>query len=375
MAWPPTRDPRIRQAVVNVLDRGVLVGGPEVEALEHEFAAAMGVDFAVAVSSGTAAITAGLLAAGIGPGDKVIVPALTFSGSALPIVHIGARPIFLDVDPITYCINPDLAAELAIYLGAKAIIVVHLHGYPVTVSFDVRERLRKEGILILEDACQAAGARLPDGVGRLGGQGLVSAFSLNERKQVFAGEGGIVMTDSAAVADHVRRLRRYGEPAQQPRSLWRSYESVEVGFNWKLAEIPAAIARVSLQDLGPHIERATKNAILLTNSLRKTSLVPPEYPPGMHAWHKYRVRCPQGERDAAIALLHAAGVPSSLWQTKILPDMPAFRSYAATSGSDFQVARNIVANTIVIGDEVHPLGSLEEEEIGVWAKRLVEIFG
>lgn len=369
--WPPTNEPAVRDAILSVLERGVLVGGPEVEGLEQEFARAMGLDHAVALSSGTTAITAALLAAGLKSGDRVVVPAFTFSGSVLPVLHIGAVPLFLDVEEDTFCLDPARAVEAAIKFEAQAVVLVHLHGYPVYVGSDLRSEMAQRGIRLIEDACQAAGAHFPDTSGApVGGQGEASAYSLNERKQVFGGEGGVFATSSSELADRVRRLRRYGEPIDQPDSGWRSYQSLDVGYNWKLAEIPAAMARVSLRQLERRTELAGRNASILHAALCGTSLKPPRPPKGRHAWHKYRVGCSGSNRDTVMGMLRTQGVPVSLWQTSILPDMPAFLPWAAMFDQDFPAARRILRETFVVGDETRPLCATTPDEVGDWAQKL-----
>lgn len=368
MSWPPLEDDLVRDAVLRVLRSGTLVGGSEVVALEHEFASALGLERVVAVSSGTAAVTAALLACGVARGDSVVVPALTFSGSVLPVLHIGADPVFLDVEPDTYCLDPSRSLELAIRSNARAVILVHLHGYPVAISHALRTDFKRANVRIIEDACQAPGALLPEGLGVIGSQGDASAFSLNERKQVFGGEGGLVATKDANIEARLRRLRRYGELPDQPGSQWRSYTSLETGYNWKLPELAAAIARVSLRQLEQRTLLANRNARTLTEALSSTEFVAPTEPAGRHAWHKYRVRCTK--RDRFIELLRGLGVPASLWQTQILPEMPAFVRWSGVAGEDYPVAREVISNTIVVGDEVNPLFGTSDEEVHRWATLL-----
>lgn len=372
--WPPSQDARIREAVLSVLDRGLLVDGPEVKRLESEFEKMINVEFAVAVSSGTAAITAALLAAGVKAGDRVVVPALTFSGSVLPIIHIGAIPVFVDVDPRTFCLDPFETAKVAIRVQASAIVLVHLHGYPVVFPEEIRSKLDEVGIIIVEDACQALGVGQPSEQGsNFGIQGIAAAFSFNEKKQVFAGEGGIVATSSNIMAEKIKRLRRYGEPINQPGSQWRSYVSLEIGYNWKLGEIQAAIARVSLSDLSWRCKLSQKNAAILTQYLKETRLTPPVSNEGEHAWHKYRVLCNPVNRDNFVHSLKEHGVPVSLWQTEILPLMPAFEKWATSNESDYKWAKNIIAGSFIIGDEYTPLYGTESSEVVRWAETIKEI--
>jgi perosamine synthetase len=374
MTWPPTSDRSIRDAVIAVLDRGVLVGGPEVPALEDEFAQATGLSNIVAVSSGTAALTASLIISGVRPGDKVIVPALTFSGTVLPIIHIGAIPVFIDVDAETYCLDPGHAAGLALQIGARAVILVHLHGYPLRVPSDIRTALQQAGVRLIEDCCQAAGSHLPDASKQpLGGQGIASAYSLNERKQVFAGEGGLVATESAELAELVRRLRRYGEPSEQQDARWRSYESLQIGYNWKLSEIPAAIARNSVKELEARTLLANENAGILTAAAAQTQLIPPTAGDGRHSWHKYRVKCPAGRRDEIMKQLTSRAVPVSRWQTRILPEMAAFRTWAGAYGQTYRNSLAAIEDTFVIGDETHPLYGSGSSEVEAWAEGMLAV--
>ncbi len=375
MEWPPTHDTLLKNSVLSVLERGLLTNGTEVRNLEIEFSDTLGLKHTVALSSGTSAITAALLASGVTEGERVVVPAFTFSGSVLPVLHIGAIPVFVDVDCQTFCLDPFDAFDVALKTKATAILFVHLHGFPVGIPSDLKKQLDEAGIKIIEDACQAPGAQLPSSYpGTLGNQGTASAFSFNERKQIFAGEGGILTTTSLEIASKVKRLRRYGEPIEQDEAKWRSYESLEIGFNWKLSEIHAAMARVSLRKLEERTQLANENAAILTEALKLTSATPPFKGSGRHAWHKYRIYCGSNKRDVLLNNLRKAGVPASLWQTRILPDMPAFSRWANSFGQcDYPNAREVIERTLVIGDEIYTLYGSNTNEVELWAESIERI--
>ena len=204
-----------RAAVARVLDRGVLsgAGAPEMRALEAEFAAAVGARFCLATNSGTSALHVALAAAGVGPGDEVIVPALGFIATAQAVLHAGATPVFADVDPATY--NIDVAdAARRVNPRTRAIVPVHLHGLPADMD-GIAALGRQAGLTVVEDAAQAHGALYKGrAVGTLGAMG---AFSLNSTKNLPAGEGGLFVTDSEELYARAARVRFDG---LEPPSKW-----------------------------------------------------------------------------------------------------------------------------------------------------------
>ena len=232
--------PELEAAVHGVLRSGRFILGPNVEAFEREAAEFLGVRFAVGVGSGTDALVLGLRALGIGPGDEVIVPSFTFFATAEAVSLVGATPVFAEIDPVTFCLDP-AAARAALSSRTRAIVPVHLFGHPADMA-PLRELGRGRDIALLEDAAQAFGAEYRGA--RIGGLGEAAAFSFFPSKNLGAfGEAGLVATNDERIADSVRSLRAHGSRQR--------YVNTEIGYNARLDEIQAALLRVKL----PHVAR------------------------------------------------------------------------------------------------------------------------
>lgn len=354
MTWPEITDDH-RAAVERVMTTGIFVDGPETEALEVEAAAALGWAHCVAVTNGTIAITAAMQALGVGRGSVVGVPALSFAGSVTPVVDLGAWVRFVDVDPETYLANRDAwpVRDLTHALP------VHLHG---ALAPQPQPR-PDDGYVTIDDACQAPRARTPNAA--------ASCVSMNQSKTLWAGEGGLVLTDDPAVAERVRLLRRFGEPdwGDGPRP----YVCTEPGHNWRMTELSAALARASLL----HLERWEQQSMIATaiidgafEELEELSMPVGEY----LGVHKLRVRITTKESPADVrARLRSAGVPASLWQQTPLPYHPAFTHFR-TLWDTFPGAREVVDHTVIVGDEQNPLCSISESEAQRWADTIQKEF-
>ena len=294
--------PEIDAAVMRVLASGRYIGGPEIEGLEREFAAFCGVAHAVAVSSGTDALRFALMAAGIGPAGgaagagasaaerpEVITSPLTFIATTEAITQAGGRPVFVDVDPDSLTLDP---ARLAAALTRKTRVIVPIHLFGQTADMDpIVDCARRRGIAVIEDACQAHGALY---TGRAGGAGRAAgavgdagSFSFYPSKNLGAcGEGGLVTTGRADIADRVRRLRDHGQSEK--------YVHSEEGYNGRLDALQAAILRVKLKRLAVRNERRRALASRYTARLAELGLaalrLPVEKPWGTHAYHLYTVR-------------------------------------------------------------------------------------
>ncbi len=225
----------MRAAVARVLDSERYILGPEVSAFEREFASYCGAGHAVGVANGTDAITIALRAMGVGPGDDVVVPSFTFYASAEAIPPTGARPVFCDIDPDTYCVTAE-TVRAALTPQTKAVIAVHLFGNVAPVR-----DIEALGVPVLEDAAQAAGSR--SAAGRPGALGTAATFSFFPSKNLGGfGDGGMITTSDEALAEHARVLRFHGSRDKV------TYEMV--GYNSRLDELQAAILRVQL----PHLD-------------------------------------------------------------------------------------------------------------------------
>jgi dTDP-4-amino-4,6-dideoxygalactose transaminase len=289
-------EPELSTALARVGARGVYLHGPELEAFEAEFAAWCGAARCAAVGSGLDALRLALVAAGVGPGDEVIVPAHTFIATWLAVTEAGARPVGADVDPATGLVDP---ADVAARVGprTRAIIPVHLYGR-VAPMVALRAIADRHGLFLLEDAAQAHGASL--GVRRAGTLAHAAAFSFYPGKNLGAlGDGGAVVTADAALDRRVRMLRNYGAE--------RKYVHEVRGVNSRLDELQASVLRVKLRQLDAWNARRRLVASVYEAALRGGPVTPPESPrDGAHAWHLYVVRTP--ERDALAQHLAAAGV-------------------------------------------------------------------
>lgn len=287
--------------ISDVLEGMNLFLGANVQAFEGEFAAWNGVEHAVAVSDGTAALQLALMACGIGAHDEVITVAHTFVATPEAIALVGARPVFVDIDPRTYTIDP-AQIERHITARTRAILPVHLYGQPADMD-PILELARRRGLWVIEDACQAHGARYK---GRpVGGLGHLAAYSFYYSKNLGAyGECGMVTTNDAQLAQRVRLLRDHGSPSRYRHDL--------IGMNGRPDELQAAVLRVKL----PHLERW--NAQRRAHAARYGELlaaVPAITPPHVadyaeHVFHLYVVRAPQ--RDALVDYLHRRGVGAGI---------------------------------------------------------------
>jgi dTDP-3-amino-3,4,6-trideoxy-alpha-D-glucose transaminase len=287
----------IDEAVERVLRRGWFILGQECEAFEAEWAAYCGVAHAVGVGSGTDALQLALRAAGIGPGDEVIVPALTSGFTALAVSMTGATPVFADVDPDRYTLDP-AAFEAAVTARTAAVIPVHLYGCPAEMEA-IAGVARRHGLFVLEDAAQAHGARYQGQ--RAGGLGDAAAFSFYPSKNLGAyGDAGAVVSGDAGLVQKIRMLRHGGQR--------RTHEHELLGINSRLDEIQAAILRAKL----PHLDAWNRQRRMLAarydaNLCCDESLVQPSAPGDVeHVYYLYVVRTPL--RDTLREYLSGAGV-------------------------------------------------------------------
>ena len=269
----------IDAAVARVLGSGSFVLGGEGEALEAELAAYCWVRHGVAVASGTDALHLALRAAGIAPGDEVILPAFTFIATAEAVSYLGATPVFCDVDPRTFTLDPKRAEE-AITARTRALLPVHLYGLPADLEA-LGALAARHGLALIEDAAQAIGAER--GGRRAGSVGLAGCLSFYPTKNLGAyGDAGMVVTNDAHLAARIRQLRNHGS---QDR-----YRHEEVGFNSRLDELQAAILRVKLRHLDRWTARRRQIAAAYTAGLADTPLAPPAEPAGCrHVYHQYTI--------------------------------------------------------------------------------------
>lgn len=286
-----------REAVDRVLRSGMVAQGPEVAAFEQEFSEhfVQGRP-SVAVNSGTAGLHLGLLAAGVGPGDEVIVPSFTFAATGNSVALTGATPVFADIEPETFTLDP-VAVAAAITPRTKGILPVHLYGHPARMR-ELEALASERGIALYEDAAQAHGASLD---GRpVGTFGEFAMFSLYPTKNMTSGEGGMVSSATDELARMVKLLRNQG--------MERQYENEVIGFNARMTDIHAAIGRVQLNKVDAWTRTRQENAAFLDANLRGV-VVPPVADGAVHVYHQYTIRVAD-DRDGFVRALkeeHSVG--------------------------------------------------------------------
>lgn len=322
---PPTTELDERM-VLESLRSGSHAWGPQCEALQSEWAAWNGNQHCIAVNSGTAALHMCLAACGLAAGDEVITPAYSWTSSASCILHHNGIPVFVDVDPDCANIEPD-GIEAAITPRTKAILVVHLHGVPARMD-EIVEIARRHGIAVIEDCCQAHGARYRGR--KVGTLTECAAFSLNQNKMLSAGEGGLFVTDSAAAAERARSLVLFGDfrkPNPDP-----GFHAYGLGYMYRYNELCAAYARAQLTRLDEYIAHARQLFAIMREELDGIPglIVAPE--PEYATENGYNFVChvdPAGAgsdgpvnnlREAVVRALQAEGVPAMVWQRRILPE-------------------------------------------------------
>jgi dTDP-3-amino-3,4,6-trideoxy-alpha-D-glucose transaminase len=322
----------IEPAIRRVIDSGRFVLGPEVESFEHEFAEYLGAGHAVGVGNGTDALVIALRALGVSPGDEVVVPSFTFYATAEAVVAAGARPVFCDIDPETFCVTGE-TVERAMTSRTRAIVPVHLFGTPAPID-ELRALLGARDVAILEDAAQAAGARL-DGK-RVGSLGDAATFSFFPSKNLFCiGDGGAIVTDDEEVAKRARLLRLHGSRDKQSYS--------DVGYNSRLDALQAAVVRTLLPHLdGWNARRRALAAAYEEAGLGELVTVPRTSPAAETAPHMYVVRTDR--RDELLAALGSAGIESRALYVRPVHRQPPMQPYAngvELSGTDLAAATNL----------------------------------
>ena len=289
-----------KQAVLEVLESGMLVQGPRTAMLEEKFAVACGVKHAVATSSGTTALHMALLVHGIGEGDEVITTPFTFIASVNSILYTGARPVFVDVEEDTFNINPALI-EGAITPRTKAILPVHLYGYPCDMG-TILDIAHRYNLVVIEDAAQAIGAEYK---GQRVGSFGTGCFSLYATKNIMSGEGGIITTNDDTLAQRCRMIRNHG--------MQRRYYHDILGYNFRMTDLHAAIGLAQIDRLDEFTARRRANAEYLNAHI--TSVITPTVRPSFgHVWHQYTIRVGNSrDRDAAVKQLNDAGVGTGIF--------------------------------------------------------------
>jgi len=359
-------------AVVAALRSDWLTTGPRVEELEEAFAESVGTAHAVAYSSGTAALHGTMFAARIGPGDEVVVPTMTFAATAACVVYQGGTPVLADVDRDTLNLQPD-DFERQLTSKTKAVIPVHYAGVPADVA-RITALAERRGLIVVEDAAHGAGASI--GGRSVGSFGDMGVFSLHPAKQLTAGEGGIVTTDNAELA---ARLRRFRNQAMDTSGRERetagayAYEIEELGYNYRLTDIQAALGLSQLKKLAGLVERRRRLVALYDKRLAGLGLTLPFTPAGTEpSWHLYVVRLPlerlSVNRDRIFAAMRAENIGVNVHY------IPVHRLgyYARLTGrrpEEFPVAEEAFARLLTL--PLHP--GMTDEDVDSVAHALEKV--
>lgn len=339
-----------KDAVMNVLDSGMLASGKQVTEFENHFAEYIGVKYGIAASSGTTALHAALSCAGIEKGDKVVTTPFTFIASANSILYCGAKPIFADIDPCTFNVDSD---NLEIILkkdeGIKAILVVHLYGLPCDMQ-RISELATEYNIKVIEDCAQAHGAAINGK--KVGSFGQAAAFSFYPTKNMTTGEGGIVVTDDEVIMERCRKAVNHGRAGR--------YLHDTLGYNYRMTNIAAAIGLVQLGRLDEFNNRRIANAKYLSEHLSEIDWIQVPYIPNgfTHVFHQYTIKVDAVKRDKLADHLKSKDIDSAIIYPLAVYKQPLYESLSY-GDSNCPVAEE--ACNRVLSLPVHP--SLEESEL------------
>jgi dTDP-4-amino-4,6-dideoxygalactose transaminase len=327
---------QLDDVLAHVVDRGEFILGPAVERFEENFARFLGAGYCVGLNNGTSALHLALLAADISPGDEVITTPHTWISTAWAISYVGARPVFVDIDPYTFNLDPALV-EAAITPRTKAILPVHLYGQSADLT-TLCSIARRHGLLLIEDAAQAHGA-FHDGK-RVGSFGHAACFSFYPSKNLGCfGEAGAVVTSDAAMAARIRTLRDHAQCSR--------HRHVEIGFNMRMEGIQAAVLDVKLAHLDRWNARRRDHAARYRALLRDIDGIMPPYSPLdlEHAWHIYAVQTTRIERRQLAAALEQRGIATAVHYPMPVPFQRAYQ-YLGYHPGDFPVAEKVMSRCL-----------------------------
>ncbi|MFV0317029.1 MAG: DegT/DnrJ/EryC1/StrS family aminotransferase [Microthrixaceae bacterium] len=337
--------------VLAVLRSGQLAQGAVVAEFERRFAELCGVDHAVAVNNGTTALTAALKVHGLGPGDEVVTSPFTFVATLNAILDTGASVRFGDISDVDFNLDSDSAGH-QITPATRALLPIHLYGQCADLpAFESLADSR--GLCLIEDAAQAHGAMIG---GRRAGSVGTGCFSFYATKNITCGEGGMVTTDSAELADSLRVLRNQG--------MRKRYEYEMAGNNYRLTDLAAAVGLPQLDHYDRQVQRRRSNAARLSDRLSKVPglALPRELPGRTHVWHQYTVRISDGSalsRDEFVAQLQAAGIGAGVYYPHLVHDYECYRENPRVHDSPLPVARRVASEVVSL--PVHP--GLDESDL------------
>ena len=295
----PSVDRSDRRSVNRVLKSGNLAQGSVVREFEENFSNAIHAENAIAVNSGTSGLLIGLIALGVGAGDEVIVPSFTFAASPNSIVLAGAKPVFVDIDPVTFCLDPT-AVEAAVTGKTKAIMVVHLYGHPANMNA-IKQIAERHNLLVIEDAAQAHLAIYENQ--HIGTFGHVSVFSFYPTKNMTSGEGGMIIAKDPEVARNCRLLRNQGMEIR--------YQNEVIGYNMRMTDIHAALGNSQLRKLNDWTNQRVENATYYLNNIAGMQDI--ELPESSrHVYHQFTIRI-AGKRDEYVEFMKRHGIDTGVY--------------------------------------------------------------
>jgi perosamine synthetase len=347
-----------KEAVGEVLKSGVIAQGPKVREFEGAFANFCGTKYAVAASSGTTALHLALLATEIVSGDEVITTPFTFIATANSILYCGAKPVFADIDSQTFNIDP-FEVEKKITDNTKAVLVVHLYGHPCEMD-SITKICEENNLRLIEDACQAHGASIKGR--KVGGLGDCGVFSFYPTKNMTTGEGGMLTTNNALIAEKARLLREHGSNIR--------YHHQRLGYNYRMTDIAAAIGLAQLKKLEYFNKKRIENSRRLTDALSGIKgVIPPLVKPGVkHVFHQYTIRVKEDfhlSRDKAVKRLNEKGIGTGVYYPVPIHKQPYFKD-------DYDdLKRSEEASITVLSLPVHP--GISDVDLDYICKTLQEL--
>lgn len=358
----PQIDDEERQEILKVLDEGILTsasnfGGKRVQDFERLLADFLHVKHAIAVNSGTAALHASILAAGIKESDEILIPSFTFVATANSVACTGAKPVFVDIEKDTYTMDP-LDLENKITKKTRAIMPVHLYGHPAKMD-EIKEIANKHSIIVIEDACQSLGSTY-DGK-QTGTLGQMGCFSMYASKVLTSGEGGAITTDSDEFAENLRMIRNHG--------MVNGYDTRIIGFNMRLPEISAAIAKTQMKKIQSMLDKRASNARklgqLLSNKIKDKNIVlPHENQRTKYNWYLYTVAL-NDSRDKVKKFLNDSGIGATIYYDPPVHQTPFYSKFY---NGELEITE--WASKSVLSLPVHP--SITEKDLDFMANKVEE---
>ena len=358
----PQIDDEERQEILKVLDEGILTsasnfGGKRVQDFERLLADFLHVKHAIAVNSGTAALHASILAVGIKESDEILIPSFTFVATANSVACTGAKPVFVDIEKDTYTMDP-LDLENKITKKTRAIIPVHLYGHPAKMD-EIKEIANKHSIIVIEDACQSLGSTY-DGK-QTGTLGQMGCFSMYASKVLTSGEGGAITTGSDEFAEKLRMIRNHG--------MVNGYDTRIIGFNMRLPEISAAIAKTQMKKIQSMLDKRASNARklgqLLSNKIKDKNIVlPQENQRTKYNWYLYTVAL-NDSRDKVKKFLNNSGIGATIYYDPPVHQTPLYSKFY---NGELEITE--WASKSVLSLPVHP--SITEKDLDFMANKVEE---